>query len=147
MVTSLKAQLPSYTVESCVVPYYRREELTEPIICICLNGREFEIEMGPDQRDVIIGVGIAGAVGSVEGYGKTREARLKKLVAETDALDGIVEQIVAMFSPNGTLSEMDMAEHVLQNISQPVFVDAPTYQEKGVWLTVLLLTFRDSEDQ
>ena len=147
VITELNTRLTGQTVEACIVPHYEREELTSgPKIPVRIAERELEIDMGPDTRNIIIEIGVVGVTpaktGSVSSNYRTQE------VAACDVFDDLMEEIIALWSPNGVLSKRTagLAGHRFIGIEQPIMLDAQRLYSDGIWLSLIRLTYQDTTD-
>lgn len=143
---AIASALPTNTVEVFLVPRYSREELQSgPRIVVRTGGRDVRTMQGPDERDVIIEVGIVGA--TPESKSSSESINRAAVVAAGDAFDGLMEQVIALWSPNGTLSRYGLAEHRFVGISQAINFDPNKLYNDGVWLSLIQLTYQDSIDE
>lgn len=141
---SIAAELPTATVEAFIVPNFTREELVAgPRIIVRNGGRELAIDQGVDARDVIVEVGVVGVVPSRADVDE--EYRVEELAA-ADVFDDLMESVIDLFIRDGALNQIGMAEHRLTTLETAVQLDAQKYYTEGIWLSVIRLTYRDSED-
>ncbi len=104
VITELDTRLTGQTVEAFIVPHYTREELTSgPKIAVRIAERELEIDMGPDTRNMIIEIGVVGVTPALTG--SVSSAHRSQEVAACDVFDDLMEEIIALWSPNGVLSK------------------------------------------
>ena len=133
----------SYSIEAFITPRWTREELASgPRVGVRIGGRELTLGHGADQTDVTIQVGVVGitpdGASATEGY--------KKLELDAvDAYDALLESIVALWMNRGRLMGKGVAEHYPVSITQAIQFDAQQL-ERGVYLTLIEITYRDSED-
>ncbi len=147
VITELNTRLSGQTIEAFVVPHYTREELVSgPRIAVRLAEREVEIDQGPDARNVVIEVGVVGVTPSLTGA--VSSAHRSQEVAACDVFDGLMESIIALWSPNGVLSKRTagLASHRFISIEQPVMFDAQKLYSDGIWLSLIRLTYQDTTD-
>ena len=143
--TELRSRLSSQTVDVFLVPNYSREELEAgPRVCVRSGGREVTAEQGPDVRDVIVEVGVVGL--SPVRTGESESDYRAALVAAGDVYDGLIETVIALWSPDGVLSTCGMAGHRFVSIEQSLNFDAEKLFNEGVWLSILRLTYQDTID-
>jgi hypothetical protein len=135
-------------VDSAVVPTYDREELLDPRICVMVSTRNIDATQGPDMRDVVLSVGVLAATPELEGPSLDEEQRREQELKATDAFDDLFEQVLALWTPTSTAQQayLDVAEHRWRAIEQTQAIDFSMYRERGVWLAVAFVTYRDTRD-
>jgi hypothetical protein len=139
----LQSELPGETVEAFYVPNYTREQLESgPRIVVRNAGRTLTHRQGPDAREVQIQVGVIGVVPE-QSSTTYRTDELSQL----DEYDELIEQIIGLWTPEGPLTRAGMAEHSFESIEQVTAFDAQKLYGEGVFLSILQLTYRDSEDE
>ena len=145
---AVKAELETdfggtYTVDSFIVPRWDREDLVDlPRIAVRVGGRELRFNQGPDEKDIAVQVGVVGL--TPDGADATAGFAALEL-ARIDVYDGLLEEIIDLWMNNGRLASIGVGDHYPVNISQPIQFD-PQQLEKGVYLTMIEITYRDSED-
>lgn len=147
VITELDTRLTGQTVEAFIVPHYTREELTSgPKIAVRIAERELEIDMGPDTRNVIIEIGVVGVTPALTG--SVSSAHRSQEVAACDVFDDLMEEIIALWSPNGVLSKRTagLAGHRFTGIEQPIMFDPQKLYSDGIWLSLIRLTYQDTVD-
>lgn len=134
----------SYTVDAFIIPRWTREDLASGArIAVRVGGRNLQWNQGPDEKDVAIQVGVVG----ITPDGATATAGFAALeLSKVDEYDGLLESIIDLWMNNGRLSGKGVGDHYPVNISQPIQFD-PQQLEKGVYLTMIEITYRDSEDE
>jgi hypothetical protein len=144
----LKAAFPEVQVDSAVVPTYDREELLDPRICVMISTRNIDATQGPDTRDVVLSIGVLAATPELEGPSLDEEQRREQELKATDAFDDLFEQVLALWTPTSTAQQayLDVAEHRWRSIEQTQAIDFSMYRERGVWLAVAFVTYRDNRD-
>ena len=141
---ALATELPLQTVETFVIPNYTREELDDGARVIVRNGgRDIRLGQGIDETDVIVEVGVVGICPQKSNEVTTYTAEELDAV---DSHDGIMESVIELFMHNGNLSRCPMANHWLTSITQVIQFDPQKLYADGIWLSVIQLTYRDSED-
>ena len=107
-----------------------------------IGSRSLTLGQGVDETDVVIQVGVVGLTPD----GATATEGFKKLeLDKIDEYDGLLEDIIAVWMNRGRLMGKGVAEHYPVSISQAIQFD-PQQLEKGVYLTMIEITYRDSED-
>jgi hypothetical protein len=147
VITELDTRLTGQTVEAFIVPHYTREELTSgPKIAVRIAERELEIDMGPDTRNIIIEIGVVGVTPALTG--SVSSAHRSQEVAACDVFDGLMEEIIALWSPNGVLSKRTagLSGHRFIGIEQPIMFDPQKLYSDGIWLSLIRLTYQDTTD-
>ena len=134
----------SYTVDAFIIPRWTREELEAGArIAVRVGGRSLGWNQGPDETDIAIQVGVVCI--TPDGADATVGFAALELAA-IDQLDGLLESIIALWMGAGRLAGKGVAGHYPVDIAQPIQFD-PQQLEKGVYLTLIELTYRDSEDE
>ena len=142
IVTAIAAQLPGETVEAFSVPHYTKEQLVSgPRIAVRCSGRNLQISQGPDQRAVLIDVCVIGAAPEQS----TASFRVDEL-GKVDEFDELMESVIALWTPAGTLGRSGMAYHSFEQIEQVIQVDQEKLYTDGIYISVIRLTYHDSED-
>ena len=147
VITELDNRLTGQTVEAFIVPHYTREELTSgPKIAVRIAERELEIDMGPDTRNIIIEIGVVGVTPALTG--SVSSAHRSQEVAACDVFDDLMEEIIALWSPNGVLSKRTagLSGHRFIGIEQPIMFDPQKLYSDGIWLSLIRLTYQDTTD-
>lgn len=147
VITELDTRLTGQTVEAFIVPHYTREELISgPKIAVRIAERELEIDMGPDTRNIIIEIGVVGVTPALTG--SVSSAHRSQEVAACDVFDDLIEEIIALWSPNGVLSKRTagLAGHRFIGIEQPIMFDPQKLYSDGIWLSLIRLTYQDTTD-
>lgn len=147
VITELDTRLTGQTVEAFIVPHYTREELTSgPKIAVRIAERELEIDMGPDTRNIIIEIGVVGVTPALTG--SVSSAHRSQEVAACDVFDDLMEEIIALWSPNGVLSKRTagLSGHRFIGIEQPIMFDPQKLYSDGIWLSLIRLTYQDTTD-
>lgn len=145
VITALTERLPSETVEAFIVPSYTREELADgPRIAVRYGNREMVVDQGPDERDITIEIGVVGVTPPNEQA--SDEAYRAAQVVACDAFDGLMESVIALWTPNGVLSRCGMAEHRFTGITQAIQFDPDSLYKNGIWLSMVALTYQDTVD-
>lgn len=142
VVSALQTELPSYTVDKFVIPYYRKEQLADAPRIICRVGnREISTNQGPDSCNIMIDVGVVGAGpdGSKVAEGTTfTEAEIDRI----DTYDALIETLIALWSDGGNLRSEEMNNHRFHQIQQKIHFDAAWLRQEGVYLSLFQLTYR-----
>jgi hypothetical protein len=140
--------LPDVQVDAVVVPIYEREDVIEPRVCVMVSTRNIDATQGPDFRDVVLSVGVIAATAELEGPSLDEDERRQQELKATDAFDDLFEELLALWTPtaDAPLADQDVAEHRFRLIDQTQAVDFAMYRERGVWLAVLFVTYRDTRD-
>lgn len=137
--------LPEESIDKFLVPNYSREELNSgPRIAVRFGARELSLEQGPDERDVVIEVGVIGVTPAREAL--TEADYRAAQVAACDGFDGLMESVVALWTPDGPLEFAGMADHSFAGISQSINFDPQKLYDESIWLSVIQLTYRDTFD-
>ena len=145
MLEAIKEHLPGKTVERFLVPNYSREELTSgPRIAVRFGARELRIDQGPDERDIEIEVGVVGVTPPRENISEADYRAAQ--VAACDAFDGLMESVIALWTPNGPLSRCGMADHRFVAIDQVLNFNAQKLYDESIWLSIIQLTYQDTFD-
>lgn len=144
VVTELEAEFPSYTVEAFIWPHWTREQLlTGPRVAVRIGGRQVQLGHGIDQTDVTIEVGVVGVM--PEGSSATGYDELAR--DKCDEFDGMIEALMALWINGGRLSKSDVGDHYPVAIEQVIQFDPEQLYQKGVYLSMFQITYRDSEDE
>lgn len=145
VLAALAAELPGETVEAFIIPQYTREEIADGRrIAVRFGSRELSVNQGPDERNVSIEVAV---VGLVPGFDSDSPGDFRtQQVAAVDELDGVVESIIALWTPGGALRRKGMAEHSFVEIEHPVNFDPRKLYDEGIFLSVLVVNYEDSVD-
>tara|TARA_R110002073_G_scaffold20209_5_gene72812 strand:- start:16938 stop:17408 length:471 start_codon:yes stop_codon:yes gene_type:complete len=146
VIAAIKEQMPDETVEAFVLPNFTKEELVEsgPRIAVRFARRDIRVEQGPDERDVLIHVGVVSAMPA--NSGSETSYRIEE-VAAFDAVDTLIEQIIALWSPNGILARCYMADHWFRSITQPFVLEEKQFNDSGNLVSLIQIQFRDSIDE
>lgn len=130
------------TVSAFMVPRWSREELaTGPRVGVRIGGRALTLGQGVDVTDVQIEIGVVAITAS--GVGATDYSAEE--LAQIDAADALLEQIIELWTKGGPLTNKGLAEHAPIAIEQAIQFDAEQL-DSGVYLTMIRVTYRDSED-
>lgn len=145
---ALQTQLTGQTVEAFVVPNYTNEELQSgPRVIVRNGGRNVSVGQGVDTQEVFVEVGVVGVVGPKASASTTYKA---EELAKADEYDLLMESIIDLWresdSETGPLRRVGMANHSFEAINQAIQVDAAKLYDESVWLSMIRLTYRDSED-
>lgn len=145
IVSELKDRISNQAIETFVVPHYSRKDLSSgPRICVRSGSRELAIDQGPDTRDVVVEIGVVGVTRLRES---TDEATYRLgMVDDCDTFDELMETIIAMWTPNGPLSQCGMADHRFVSIEQAINFDPQKLYDDGIWLSMIRLTYQDTFD-
>ncbi len=144
VVAEIETDFPSYTVESFVWPNWTREELLAgPRVAVRIGGRQVQLGHGIDQTDVTIEVGVVGVM--PEGVAETAYSTAAR--DKCDEFDGIVESLIGLWINGGRLSRSDVGDHYPVAIEQAIQFDPEQLYQKGVYLSMFQITYRDSEDE
>jgi len=145
VITELDTRLTGQTVEAFIVPHYTREELTGgPKIAVRVAEREIEVDQGPDNRQVIIEVGVVGVTPALSG--SVTSAHRSQEVAACDGFDDLMEDILELWTPNGALAKKGLSDHRFVSIEQPIMFDPQKLYSDGIWLSLIRLTYQDTTD-
>ncbi|GAA4465420.1 hypothetical protein [Novipirellula rosea] len=146
VIAAIKEQMPTETVEAFVLPRFTKEELVEsgPRIAVRFARRDLRVDQGPDERDVVIHVGVVDVMPPNQGTGSSYRV---EEVAAFDAVDALMEQVIALWTPNGPLSRCYMAEHWFVSITQPFVLDEKELKDNNNFVLLVQLTYRDSIDE
>lgn len=151
LVAELTERLPDETVEAFLVPNYEREDLEdsegnpEPRIVVRVAGRDIRVMQGPDERYVVMDVGVVG-IGPAKTETTPSGYRIEEL-ARCDVYDGLMESVIALWTPNGPLVGLALANHRFASISQAIQFDADRLYNASIWLSMIQLTFFDCIDE
>lgn len=107
------------------------------------GGRSLTYDQGPDTIDVLVEVGVIGITPQKSDAATT--FRVEELAA-CDELDGLMEEVIALFIPNGPLRLTGMAGHRFNAIEQVVQFDPRLLYNDGIWLSIIQLTYTSEED-
>lgn len=146
--TEMAFRFPTERVETVIYPDHTREELAEMLrIIVRKAGRSPSVEQGPDVRTVDIEVGVIAALSPLAaGAGRTKDDYRDQRLQESDAADTLVEQIVALFTPNGVLSHGGFGDYSFESLDEATTLDVRALYERDVHLSIVTLTFLDSVD-
>lgn len=146
MITELQSALTGQTIEAFIIPSYTREELSSgPRIAVRYGAREMEVNQGPDQRTVAIEIGVVGVLPE-RGDASEDSYRLAS-VAACDSFDLLTEQVIALWTPNGTLSRSGLANHRFVRIRQSINFDPKKLYEEDIFLSMVEVTYEDAIDE
>lgn len=145
---ALKTELEtllSRTVDRFVIPRFTREELEAgPRVMVRVGGRNLSFDEGPDTTNVLIDVGVAGVTPNSSELETTfAEAEID----QCDSFDALMETVIALWMNDGPLSRAGIAEHFPVDITQVIPFDAQEFNNKGVYFTMIQITYRDSRDE
>jgi hypothetical protein len=143
-IASINPSLPN--VEPVVAPLYGTVDLATPRCPVWVAGTTREQVQGPDWNTAVIGVGVVGVTFNAEGYSLTDDSIREQELQAADALDTLMDQIVAMVTPNLADQLYLLADHRFQSVTQPLQMDTALYRENGVWLSAIFLTYLDQMD-
>lgn len=134
-------------VDVVVVPDYQRDELKGPRVCVMSQGFNPQSLQELDRNVATIGIGVLGPRKPATGsdYPSAKGYRQQD-VAAMDSLEALIRQVVELWVPDGPLSDERLAGYRFQTIERPVPLDVDTYRERGIWMSVLLLTYAELED-
>jgi hypothetical protein len=147
IVTELKTRITGYVVDTFIRPHYKREEFElGPRIGVRIGGRDLEVDQGPDRRNVLIEIGV---IGYVPLRDTDSEADYRAAEVEScDVFDALMEQIIALWTPNGVLaSDYGIANHRFVQIAQVMQFDPQKLYTDGLWLSMIRLTYEDTFDE
>tara|TARA_A100001391_G_scaffold202440_1_gene192071 strand:- start:393 stop:887 length:495 start_codon:yes stop_codon:yes gene_type:complete len=154
VIAAIAENLTGQTVEAFIVPSYTREELTDgPRVAVRYGARELAVDMGPDERRTIIEVGVIGVTPVNETHDATNGEAVNDAayraaqIAACDGFDGLMEQVIELWTPNGVLSRAAMADHRFVSITQVIQFDATKLYTDGIWLSMISLEYQDCSDE
>jgi hypothetical protein len=80
--------------------------------------------------------------------GSVSSAHRSQEVAACDVFDDLMEEIIALWSPNGVLSKRTagLSGHRFIGIEQPIMFDPQKLYSDGIWLSLIRLTYQDTTD-
>ncbi|MDM4014633.1 hypothetical protein [Roseiconus lacunae] len=146
LATELRTLLgPDQPVDRFIVPRFKREELVDgPRVVVRVGGRQLSMEDGPDTTEVSIEVGVVGVLPDAANVETTfAEAEIEAC----DSYDELLETIIAFWMNDGPLAYAGIADHFPVAIEQAIQFDASKLYSEGVYLTMIRITYRDSEDE
>ena len=130
-------------VDKFLLPTYERASLESSSRIVIRNGgRELSLQQGADETRVIIQVGVVGIMPEKQSTDYEAEC-----LAKGDEIDGVVEQLIALWMNRGALWKVCFAEHRLYDIGQAIQFDPDRLYKEGVYLSMIQLTYRDIEDE
>jgi hypothetical protein len=130
-----------------VVDWAREELLSGPQVGVRHSSRTFGIDMGPDTRTVNIQIAVVGVAPEFAGYETKQDDYRDAQLAKCDEYDGIVEQAMALWTPEGTLSHLGVADHRFNNMTQDQAFDSAHYYENGLWFGAFEVEYIDTIDE
>ena len=134
-------------IDAFLVPDFEREELDTPRVGVRIGGRDVDVDQGPDTRIVTIEIGVLGLTSEANTDDEITKAQFRALQVESaDTLDAVMEEILALWSPEGPLAYAGLAEHAFAGIEQPAAFDPKQLYDNGVWVAIAKVMFRDTED-
>ena len=140
--------LPDVDVRAVLLPMMNPEDLDGgPVMGVRIGAREFEVDMGPDRREVTLWIGLFGMFGQSPDFDLTRDERLAFEIAENDKLDKIIEDTIGFWTPSGPMTSKIVADHRFTAIEQTQTIDALQYIEFGIWTAPILVTYFDMKDE
>lgn len=148
LVTELSTRFPTTTIETFVIPDWEREELNStPRLGVRFADRE--VDSIEDQRTVTIEIGVIALIEFSDGdeTGQTKADLRAKQVEISDACDGVVEDVIALWTPKGPLFRVGFADHRFHELKQVRGFDPKQLYDNGVWLSVIQVHFKDIEDE
>lgn len=146
VVAELIERLSDATIETFVVPHYQREDLRKgPRVVARSGNRTIEVDQGPDTRTVTVEIGVVGV--TKERATTDEETYREAMVADCDEFDGLMEQVIALWTPNGPLCRRAMADHRFVSITQAIQVDTENLYSRGIWLSMVSLEYEDCSDE
>lgn len=146
LVTELIAALgPDQPVQRFLVPRFKRAELQSgPRVVVRIGSRALAMDQGPDTTDVIIEVGVVGLTPLGVGVETTFDS---DAIALSDTYDALLETLIALWMHGGALARGGIANHYPISISQAIQFDPENLYSDGIYLSVIQITYRDSEDE
>jgi hypothetical protein len=133
-------------VEPFSLLLYEKEELADkPLILARVAGREFVAEQGPDTQMVMIDVIVCAKI--TQKTSSTYSQYRQELVANYDAFDNLFESLIALWVPNGPLSQKGMADHRFSSIEEIVGFEMDELYSDGVYLSWIQLKYQDCLDE
>lgn len=145
VIEAVQSAIPSRSVESVVVPQYSREELESgPRICVRYGSRDTNVDQGPDETNISIEIGVIGITPKRES--SSDQQYREQTVVACDEYDELMEQIIALWTPNGPLAYTGMADHAFRGLKQAIDFDPQKLYAEGIWLSMIRLTYQDSVD-
>lgn len=143
----LRLSIDDDRIDAFLVPDFDREELIEPRVGVRIGEREFQIDQGPEHRDVFIEIGVLGLTNEAdESLPATKESFRQQQVDSADVLDALMEEIIGLWTPHGVLSRPGLADHKFMAITQPAAFDPKQLYDNGVWVAIIRLQYRDTKD-
>jgi len=141
----LENQLDDQTVDRCVLPRYKPEELEAgPRVVVRIGSRESSLNQGPDEISIVIQVGVVGIdpdhSESAEGVTFT-----DALISKVDEYDALLEQVMLLWLNRGPMSE-PICHHTPRHISPGVDIDYDRLEREGIYLSFFQVTYRDSRE-
>ena len=143
--TELTNQLPGQAVDRFVLPKYTRDELENPRVVVRNGGRNLTIGQGVDTTEVLIEIGVVANVSMT-----TTAATKAEELQNSDDADALLETVIALWGStddgDGPLRNCGMANHSFEDMEQTLQFDPERLYNDGVWLSLVTLTYQDSED-
>lgn len=149
ILAELKARLTidDSRIDAFLVPDFDREELIEPRVGLRIGGREVEVDQGPEKKIVTIEIGVLGLTDEADPAAAATPSSFRaQQVASADVLDEIMEEIIALWIPNGPMQRLGMAHHRFVGIEQPTAFDPKQLYDNGVWVSILRVMYQDTLD-
>ncbi|MCD0460063.1 hypothetical protein [Roseiconus lacunae] len=138
--SELETHFPSHSVDEFLIPRYERSELNDgPRIVVRSGTRGLSLNQGPDEVTNSVEVGVVGV--------PDPKSTPAQALAKFDEYDGLLEQIIALWINDGPLANAGVAEHFPIEIEQSNQFDVERLYSEGVYLSMIRITYRDSEDE
>lgn len=150
VVSELQSRITSVEPEritSFLIPDFEKSEVATPRIGVRIGKREITEGQGPSERFTSIQVGVIGLTDKLDSALPATKKSIRTQTVETaDKLDAILEEVLSLWTPGGPLSFAGLAEHSFQSIGQPYAFDPKQLYENDVWVSIVEIQFRDSQD-
>ena len=145
---AIQNALPTANVQTTVVANYAPEDLDDPVIAVRVARRVITVEMGPSSRLVDIEIAIMARNPAQSGFPTDAKAEYRAVeIAAADTHDDLVESIIALWTPATVLAREQLSGHRLNELTQEVALDVPTYYENGLYFTTITIQFFDQLDE
>ena len=145
---AIQAALPTVDVQTTVVANYAPEDLDDPVVAVRVARRLITVEMGPASKLVDVEIAIMARNPAQSGFPTDAKSAYRAVeVAAADTHDDLVESIIALWTPATLLARNQLSGHRLNELTQEVLLDVPTYYENGLFFTTITIQFFDQLDE